>query len=59
MREDGSITKQEEATLNEAMQIMDRWLDAHRHEAAHSIGYWGVDEALHQLKRNLGFMRGE
>ena len=59
MKENGTITEHEEATLADAMAIMSRWLDAHKDEAAYNPGYWGIEEARHQLERNLGYMRGE
>lgn len=59
MRENGTITEQEEATLTEAIGIMKRWLDAHGDEAAYDPGYWGIEEARHQLERNLVYMRVE
>lgn len=60
MTEGGSITKQEEATLTEAMEIMGRWLDAHKDEVQfQSPGFWGIEEALHQLEHNMGYMIGE
>lgn len=59
MRENGTLDEREEATVCEAMAIMSRWLEAHREERPRHPGYWGIEEAHHQLRSNLWAMRGE
>lgn len=59
MRENGTITEQEEATLTEAIGIMKRWLDAHKDDDPHSYGFWGIEEARHQLSQCIGYMCNE
>jgi hypothetical protein len=59
MRENGTLDRHEEATVCEAMEIMSRWLEAHRDEKADLYGYWGIEEAHRQLRANFRAMRGE
>ena len=59
MKDDGTLTKQEEATMCEAMEIMSQWLESHRDEKADLYGYWGIEEAHRQLRANFRAMRGE
>lgn len=59
MKEDGTLTEQEQATICEAMAIMSRWLEAHRDDKPDLYGYWGIEEAHRQLRTNFRCMRGE
>lgn len=58
MKEDGTLTAKEEATVRDAIGIVSRWLELHRDEP-HTYGYWGLDEARHQLETNIGYMLDE
>lgn len=58
MTEGRNITKQEERTVEEAVGIMRAWLDAHKGEAPFcNPGFWGIEEAVHQIEHNIGYMR--
>ena len=59
MKENGTLDEHEEATVCEALEIMSRWLEAHREEKPHHPGYWGIEEAHRQLRANLWAMRDE
>lgn len=59
MKDNGTLTKKEEATMCEAMGIMGRWLEAHRDDKHKHHGYWGIEEARRQLRANFWAMRGE
>lgn len=59
MKRDGTLTKREEATVANAMEIMRQWLDLHKDEEPLPYGYWGIQEAHYQLGANFDFMLGE
>ena len=56
MREDGTLDERERATMREAIEVVGRWLEAHRDERGTHPGYWGIGEAYRQLSENLWAM---
>ena len=59
MKDNGTLTQEEEATMCEAMGIMSRWLEAHRDDKPKHHGHWGIEEAHRQLRANFWAMRDD
>lgn len=59
MKDNGTLTQEEEATICEAMGIMGRWLEEHRDDEHKHHGYWGIEEARRQLRANFWAMRDD